>query len=144
MSANITKEYTNGEITVVWKPNTCIHSEKCWRGLVSVFNPKSKPWINIEGASTEEIIAQVDKCPSGALSWYRNEDGKPKQEEISEVTKIEVFPNGPLRVHGNVEIQHSNGSVEKRERITALCRCGMSQNKPYCDGTHKREQWKES
>ena len=144
MSANITKEYTNGEITVVWKPNTCIHSEKCQRGLVSVFNPKSKPWINIEGASTEEIIAQVDKCPSGALSWYRNEDGKPKQEEISEVTKIEVFPNGPLRVHGNVEIQHSNGSVEKRERITALCRCGMSQNKPYCDGTHKREQWKES
>ena len=144
MSANITKEYTNGEITVVWKPNTCIHSEKCWRGLVSVFNPKSKPWINIEGASTEEVIAQVDKCPSGALSWYRNEDGKPKQEEISEVTKIEVFPNGPLRVHGNVEIQHSNGSVEKRERITALCRCGMSQNKPYCDGTHKREQWKES
>ena len=144
MSANIVKEYTNGEITVVWKPNTCIHSEKCWRGLVSVFNPKAKPWVNIEGATTEEIIAQVDKCPSGALTWYRNSEGKPTQADIDTNTRIEVFPNGPLRIHGDVEIQHSNGTTEKREKITALCRCGMSQNKPYCDGSHKRENWSES
>lgn len=143
MSANITKEYSNGEITVVWKPNTCIHSEKCWHGLESVFQPKSKPWINMEGATTDEIIAQVEKCPSGALSWYRNSEGKPKQEAIETDVRIEVVPNGPVRVHGDIEVTHSNGSVEKRERITALCRCGLSSNKPYCDGTHKREQWKE-
>jgi uncharacterized Fe-S cluster protein YjdI len=141
MSANISKEYTNGEITVVWKPNTCIHSEKCWRGLPGVFNPKSKPWIQVEGATTEELIAQVEKCPSGALTWYRNSEGKQKPES-SEV-KIEVFPNGPVRIHGDVEITHSNGAVEQRAKITALCRCGHSANKPYCDGTHKKIEWRE-
>ena len=143
MSANITKEYTNGEITVVWKPNTCIHSEKCWRGLGSVFNPKGKPWINVEGASSEELMKQIDQCPSGALSYYKNSEGKSSALDVSELTKVEVIPNGPVRVHGDIEITHSNGAVEKRERITALCRCGMSSNKPYCDGTHKREGWQE-
>ncbi|MEQ9186799.1 MAG: (4Fe-4S)-binding protein [Cryomorphaceae bacterium] len=141
MSANIVKEYTNGEVTVVWKPNTCIHSEKCWRGLSSVFNPKGRPWVNIEGASTEEIIAQVDKCPSGALSWYKNDVGKPKQETIKVDTVVEVTNNGPILIHGTIELQHPNGSKEKRETTTALCRCGHSGNKPYCDGSHRKNNW---
>ena len=64
----IVKEYTNGEVTVVWQPHLCIHAANCWKGLPSVFNPKSKPWVNVEGASSESIVAQVNQCPSGALS----------------------------------------------------------------------------
>jgi uncharacterized Fe-S cluster protein YjdI len=143
MSADITKEYTNGEITVVWKPNVCIHSAICRKGLPDVFDPQARPWIKVSEASTEEIIKQVDKCPSGAITWYRNDETADKKE-IEHVTKVEVIPNGPIRVHGDVEITHSNGSVEKRERITALCRCGLSSNKPFCDGTHKREGWSET
>jgi len=143
MSSEVTKEYTNGEITVVWKPGTCIHSKKCWDGLSSVFNPTKKPWVNIEGASSEAIMKQIDACPYGALSYYKN--GEEKAElAVSSLTKIEVIPNGPIRVHGDVEITHSNGTTETRERITALCRCGLSAKKPYCDGTHKREGWQES
>lgn len=142
MSSTISKEYSNGEITVVWKPNTCIHSEKCWRGLSSVFQPKSKPWINAEGATSDAITKQVDQCPSGALSWYRNEDGKPSQNEASGV-KVEVTPNGPVLVHGTIDVKLSNGRIEHREKMTALCRCGHSANKPYCDGSHKREDWTE-
>lgn len=71
---NIIKQYTNGDITVVWKPSLCIHSKKCWTGLPGVFDPRVKPWVKIDGASSEAIAAQVDICPSGALSWYRNED----------------------------------------------------------------------
>lgn len=67
------KEYTNGDITVVWKPDVCQHSAICWKGLIDVFNPQARPWINIEGADSETIIAQVEKCPSGALSWFRND-----------------------------------------------------------------------
>ena len=71
-----TLKYTNGEITVVWKPKTCIHSTLCWKGLISVFDPRVKPWVNMQGASTEAIIEQVNKCPSGALSYYFNEEGE--------------------------------------------------------------------
>jgi uncharacterized Fe-S cluster protein YjdI len=67
-----TLKYTNGEVTVVWKPNTCMHSAVCWKGLIEVFNPKEKPWIKMDGATTEIIIEQVKKCPSGALSYYMN------------------------------------------------------------------------
>lgn len=65
---NITKEYTNGEITVAWQSGKCIHSGNCVRNLSSVFKPKETPWIKIEGAASEEIVAAILKCPSGALS----------------------------------------------------------------------------
>ena len=65
--------YTNGEITIIWKPDLCIHSRKCWMGLGTVFQPGQRPWIKPEGATTEAIVAQVGQCPSGALSYRMNE-----------------------------------------------------------------------
>jgi len=73
---SLTKQYSNGTVTVVWKPGLCIHSAICWKGtagLLDVFNPKLKPWINISGASSERIVEQVKRCPSGALSFFYNE-----------------------------------------------------------------------
>jgi uncharacterized Fe-S cluster protein YjdI len=70
-----TLKYPNNEVTVLWKPNVCIHSKLCWKGLIEVFDPREKPWIKMDGASTEKIIEQVKKCPSGALSFIINEDG---------------------------------------------------------------------
>lgn len=67
-----TFHYTNGEVTIVWKPDLCIHSGNCARGLPEVFKPKEKPWITPEGSTTERIIDQVKKCPSGALSYFLN------------------------------------------------------------------------
>lgn len=68
------KNYSNSEITVHWKPELCEHSGNCARKLVSVFNPRMKPWINMDGAVTEEIIKAVEGCPSGALSWSNNSE----------------------------------------------------------------------
>ncbi len=65
----MTKRYTNGAITVVWQPGRCRHSGVCVRGLRRVFDPRRRPWIELEHAGTETIRAQVDRCPSGALSW---------------------------------------------------------------------------
>lgn len=70
---NIKKKYTNGEITVVWEPEKCIHSMICFNGLPQVFDPQKRPWVNIEGAKSDEIAEQVKACPSGALSFYQNE-----------------------------------------------------------------------
>jgi uncharacterized Fe-S cluster protein YjdI len=74
---NLTKEYSNGEVTVVWKNGLCTHSGNCVRGLREVFDNRAIPWININTSTTEKIVAQVKKCPSGALSFYMNV-GKPK------------------------------------------------------------------
>jgi len=65
---NVIKEYSNGEITVIWKSAICTHSGNCVRNLSKVFNPKEIPWININNATSEEIIETINKCPSGALS----------------------------------------------------------------------------
>ncbi|HVT86930.1 MAG TPA: (4Fe-4S)-binding protein [Chitinophagaceae bacterium] len=68
-----TFKYSNGEITVIWKPDVCQHSTLCWKGLIEVFNPRERPWIKMDGATTKRIIEQVKKCPSGALSYFENE-----------------------------------------------------------------------
>ena len=66
------KKYANDDVTVNWEPDKCIHSGNCARNLLSVFNPRMKPWINMEDGTTEHIIQTVEKCPSGALSWSLN------------------------------------------------------------------------
>lgn len=63
-----TRTYTNGEINVFWRSPLCTHCEACWKGLPSVFNPDARPWVNMEGATTQEIKQQVMECPSGALT----------------------------------------------------------------------------
>jgi uncharacterized Fe-S cluster protein YjdI len=66
------KEYTNGDITVVWKPSKCIHAGVCVKTLPEVYHPKEKPWIKPEMATTEQLKSQIIKCPSGALSFFMN------------------------------------------------------------------------
>lgn len=69
---DITKEYTNGEVTIVWQSAKCTHSANCVRNNPDVFQPKEKPWIKPEGSTTEKIIDTVNKCPSGALTYFLN------------------------------------------------------------------------
>ena len=75
MQREMTKKYSNGEVTILWKPHLCIHSGNCARGLPGVFKPKDKPWITPEGGTTEQIIRTVNHCPSGALSYEVVKDG---------------------------------------------------------------------
>ncbi len=131
------KEYSNGEVTVVWQPDLCIHSGICVRGLSSVFDVKKRPWINIEGADTDAIIAQVKKCPSGALSYFMNkEENSTTEIEVERI--VEAAPDGPLMVYGNLLVRDSAGNEKRHHKVTAFCRCGASSNKPYCDGTHRK------
>ncbi len=138
MRDDITKKYSNGEVTVVWKPSECIHSGICFRGLGEVFNPRVRPWITLEKSTTEKIITQVNKCPSGALSFYMNEEADSKSVRVDAETIIEPTANGPLLVYGNVSIKDANGNLTKKNNVTAFCRCGGSSNKPFCDGTHRK------
>lgn len=69
---DITKEYSNGQVTIVWKSGLCQHAAECVRNNPEVFKPREKPWINPEHSTTDQIIETVQKCPSGALTYYLN------------------------------------------------------------------------
>lgn len=139
MDKEITKEYTNGDLTVVWKPKKCIHSKVCVETLPKVYHPKEKPWIVPENASIENLQSQINNCPSGALSYYM----KNEMEEGKEngVTQIIVAANGPLKVKGALEIQLASGEIVKKDGTTGFCRCGASAIKPFCDGTHRTAEF---
>ncbi len=141
---SLVKKYSNGEVTIVWKPSLCIHSKKCWAGqdgLREVFDPSKKPWITPEGATTERIIEQINKCPSGALSFFMNEETKPEEMIITE-NIVETVTDGPLMVYGNLRIRDKDGNETHKNKVTAFCRCGASQNKPFCDGSHIKIEFK--
>lgn len=139
MVREIVKEYSKGDFTVIWKPKKCIHSEICWRTLPEVYDPKGKPWINPENASVEALKSQIEKCPSGALTYSIK--GETVMEEQKE-TECTVIENGPLLVSGMLKVTLANGTIETKKRSTAFCRCGASNNKPYCDGTHNKTGFK--
>ena len=142
---DIIKEYTNGEVTVVWKPAQCIHSKLCWTNLRTVFDPRRRPWVDMTAADTETIKKQVELCPSGALSYFMNAGGA--ADDVAETVDeraVEIMPNGPLMVYGNLIVKHADGRVEEKHKVTAFCRCGASANKPYCDGSHMKTGFKDS
>ena len=136
----IIKKYTNGEVTIVWKPSVCIHSFVCINTLPKVYNPDDRPWIKIENASTEELVNQIKKCPSGALSYHMNAEDNQEAESLE--TTVEVLKNGPLIVYGTLNVTHKDGKKEIKSKTTAFCRCGASNNKPYCDGSHVKIDFK--
>ena len=134
----ITKRYSNGEVTVVWQPHLCSHSTVCFRGLPEVFDPRSRPWVRIGAAPTDRIVEQVQRCPSGALSYVMDAPSAAASVvDASPELRIEVRPNGPLVLHGRCTIERPDGTRDERDGKTSLCRCGGSQNKPYCDASHR-------
>ena len=131
----VERVYCNDHIAVSWEPGLCIHVGCCFGGLPHVFKPRERPWVDVNAASPDEIAATVMRCPTGALHFERL-DGGP-QEAMPEESTITERPNGPLYVRGRLEIRLQDGSVREETRV-ALCRCGQSANKPFCDNTHRR------
>jgi uncharacterized Fe-S cluster protein YjdI len=144
--ANV-KEYSNGEITVVWKPELCIHSANCLIGLPGVFNNSKRPWIDIKAASSKDIIRTVNTCPSRALTYikeaHRKSAAKKKtSKKIPKFARIQILKDGPILVTGNFIIRDAKKKKVRIETETvALCRCGASKKKPFCDGNHLAEKF---
>ncbi|MFI5236810.1 MAG: (4Fe-4S)-binding protein [Ignavibacteriales bacterium] len=135
-------KYPNKDITVIWKPDVCIHSSKCWKASLAIFNPQRKSWIDMSAGSTEEIIKIVNNCPSGALSFKRKTEMEEQNAQTSQAQQsgitVQVSKNGPYLVKGKFVFVGTDGKEEIKEGSIALCRCGGSNNKPFCDGTHRK------
>jgi len=129
-----TKEYAADEIVVEWEPRLCFHSRNCVRSLPRVFDESRRPWIKADAAMADEVEAAVARCPSGALRTRRLDGAAGRREQPPE---IQASENGPLLVTGGVRVLDADGAVLYEGERAALCRCGGSSNKPFCDGTHK-------
>ncbi len=127
-------DYQGQGIIVQYEPKRCIHAEKCVQGLPTVFNRGMRIWIQPERATNDDIVAVIEQCPTGALHYQRTDAGAP--ETIPQQSTIQIDPNGPLHLRGDVEIVSSTGSLVLNDTRVALCRCGASQYKPFCDNSH--------
>jgi CDGSH-type Zn-finger protein/uncharacterized Fe-S cluster protein YjdI len=132
----VERVYRNDAIAVLWEPKLCIHAGYCFRGLPEVFQPQERPWVKVDAATADKIAEVVMTCPTGALHFERF-DGGP-QEPRPEETTINPRINGPLYVRGPVRIVGPGGQLIREDTRVALCRCGHSGNKPFCDGSHRR------
>jgi uncharacterized Fe-S cluster protein YjdI len=141
------REYTNGEVTVYWQPKKCIHATTCYTELNEVFNPRKRPWVNMQGASTEKIITIVDKCPTDALTYRWNHELTEDTTAPSKLTRatdpekpvmIQIMRDGPIVVTGKIKLTDNTGKEYKTYSITSFCRCGASSNMPFCDGMHRK------
>ena len=137
-------KYSNEKITVEWDSEVCIHSAVCVNNLSSVFDLKKKPWVNVDGASVEDITALIDSCPSKALSYkFANQsatESKERKMDLEQV-KVTISENGPYLVKGNFSVEDAQGNKVETKETVALCRCGASTNKPFCDGSHRKAEF---
>jgi uncharacterized Fe-S cluster protein YjdI len=153
------RRYKNKDITVYWKPSACIHASYCYRELLEVFDPSKRPWVDMEGASTEKIIEVVNLCPTEALAWKWNDESKNEsvssdqlnhikfrrpelvdavEQELEQPVSVKIMTDGPIVIKGSFTLHYSGNKKEIRESMISVCRCGVSDHMPFCDGQHRK------
>ena len=132
------RQYQADGITVEYELSRCIHAAECVHGLPQVFDPKARPWIQPGNAAIDKVAEVVRRCPTGALRYRRTDGGE--DEQPARENTVRLAPDGPLYLEGRLRVELADGEVIEEPRI-ALCRCGDSKHKPFCDNTHVDESF---
>ena len=154
------RRYKNDDITVYWKPSACIHASYCYRELLEVFDPSRRPWVDMNGSTTEKIIEVVNLCPTEALAWKWNDEEKNNAVDSDQLNhikfrrpelmnsddpdskeqpvSIKIMADGPIVLKGNFTLSNNNAKKEVHDRMMSICRCGASDHMPFCDGQHRK------
>jgi uncharacterized Fe-S cluster protein YjdI len=154
------RRYKNEDITVYWKPSACVHASYCYRELIEVFDPSRRPWVDMNGSTTEKIIEVVNLCPTEALAWRWNDDAKnddvgsdqlnhvkfrrpelltaPESVQEQEVVSVKIMVDGPIVLKGNFTFVNDGNKKEVHDSLISICRCGISDHMPFCDGKHRK------
>ena len=154
------RRYSNNDITVFWKPSACVHASYCYRELIEVFDPSRRPWVDMSGSTTDRIIEVVDLCPTEALAWKWNDEAKntnieldhpnhinfrrpelinaESEEPEDQPVSVKIMIDGPVVIKGNFTLVYDKNTKEVRESLMSVCRCGVSDHMPFCDGKHRK------
>ncbi|MBV7329608.1 CDGSH iron-sulfur domain-containing protein [Chloroflexi bacterium TSY] len=122
--------YHGKEISITFDGSRCIHARNCVLGQPHVFQANVEgPWIKPDNAPAEALVALAHTCPSGAITYERHDGAG--EETAPDVNTIRVSENGPLHLRTKIVLDETADGYR-----ATLCRCGASENKPYCDGSH--------
>ena len=133
-SKNHIQRFESDQVIVRYNKELCSHAAHCSAKLPQVFKPGETPWITPNEANPEEVIATVKKCPSGALAYEVG--GQVTKDFDRAEPNIEVAKDGPYYVGGSIPLEGATIAKDCSNEHYALCRCGQSRNKPFCDGYH--------
>jgi len=141
MSKSERVNYPGDEVVVTWEGDLCIHIGECGRAQGELFVGGRKPWCDPKLSSDDEVEEICERCPTGALS-AEFADGSHVETPAAENT-VQVAYNGPLFVRGDLAIDGAPEDVPGLNFRAALCRCGASKNKPFCDNSHESAGFKD-
>lgn len=136
MSEDKVHVYDGDVLDVVWDGRLCIHVGECGRADNPLFEGGRKPWCQPDLVSAAEAVDVVMRCPTGALTFEAHDDDGPEEVPLPENT-VMVANNGPLYLRGDLEIDGAADDMAGVTMRAALCRCGLSKNKPFCDNSHE-------
>lgn len=131
-----TKDFPGENGTVRWDARLCIHIGECGRSEGELFVGGREPWCQPDVAGIDLVQDVVERCPTGSLT-LRKKDGS-VIETVPAENVVVVSNHGPLYVRGNLAIDGAADDMEGTKHRAALCRCGQSKNKPFCDNTHEK------
>lgn len=134
MSDKKNYHYPGEQANVSWRRDLCIHIGECGRAKGELFVAGRKPWCQPDVTDNSDVQAVIERCPTGALAMTDSDGANP--EVADAVNTVHVSYNGPLFVRGNLEIDQAPEDVPGLKYRAALCRCGQSANKPFCDNSH--------
>jgi CDGSH-type Zn-finger protein/uncharacterized Fe-S cluster protein YjdI len=128
------QEYKGKAITVLYDAQRCIHARECVHGAPEVFNINAKPWVGPDNAEAKTIAAVIKRCPTGALHYQASDPTLAERSEPSNT--LTIAAHGPLYLRGGFVVVTESEKELLSDTRAALCRCGVSKNKPFCDNSH--------
>ena len=136
MSDNPIKVYPGEQAQVAWDGRLCIHVGECGRATNQLFEGGRNPWCQPDLVDLDAVADVVRRCPTGALTYQLADGSAPEQAPAR--NRVVVTNNGPLYLTGELAIDGASEDMTGVKFRAALCRCGQSNNKPFCDNSHEQ------
>ena len=135
MSEKKVTDYPGAAADVHWDGRLCIHIGECGRANNELFVGGRQPWCQPDQVSADDVADVVVRCPTGALTYSRKDGGPGEVADQENV--VVIAHNGPLYLRGDLQIDGAAKDMNGVKFRAALCRCGASKNKPFCDNSHE-------